>query len=436
MGVMRRVLSVSTGLLVTSSAMAGAPTFADARAFAMGGVGVVTARPSAAGFFNPALLAVRQPSSRDNFGMLLPSISVVGSDEEALRDVIDDFEEDYIEPFEQAITNVENSGFGVNEQQELADSTQRLNDKLADIDGDEIRVDLGVGASFLIPSKTFGAGVFMSASARVAGQPNYADTDKQNLDSLEALARGGSINSSSDIEQFYDLNNSADQLNSNARTVASSYSQIGLAISHNFRLGGHDFALGVSPKVVDLRAYDYVASVENAEFDDIKDTKVSKSEFNFDIGIASYIDSSEQVLLGLSVINVMPMSITTKPGYDTVNLPSSDARPLDIDLDPSITAGISYQGESYVVATDVQLTEAKQVMNEGDTQYWGVGAEYDFAETFQVRAGAKYNLAESEDIIFTAGFGFSVLGATLELAALSAGGGDTVGASVQLGAMF
>ncbi len=436
MGVMRRVLSVSTGLLVTSSAMAGAPTFADARAFAMGGVGVVTARPSAAGFFNPALLAVRQPSSRDNFGMLLPSISVVGSDEEALRDVIDDFEEDYIEPFEQAITNVENSGFGVNEQQELADSTQRLNDKLADIDGDEIRVDLGVGASFLIPSKTFGAGVFMSASARVAGQPNYADTDKQNLDSLEALARGGSINSISDIEQFYDLNNSADQLNSNARTVASSYSQIGLAISHNFRLGGHDFALGVSPKVVDLRAYDYVASVENAEFDDIKDTKVSKSEFNFDIGIASYIDSSEQVLLGLSVINVMPMSITTKPGYDTVNLPSSDARPLDIDLDPSITAGISYQGESYVVATDVQLTEAKQVMNEGDTQYWGVGAEYDFAETFQVRAGAKYNLAESEDIIFTAGFGFSVLGATLELAALSAGGGDTVGASVQLGAMF
>jgi len=130
------------------------------------------------------------------------------------------------------------------------------------------------------------------------------------------------------------------------------------------------------------------------------------------------------------------MSIKTRPGYDVVNLPSSDAMPLELELNPTITAGISYQGESYIVATDVQLTEAKEVLNEGDTQYWGVGAEYDLAETFQLRAGAKHNLAESEDLIYTAGFGFTILGATLELAALSTSDTNTAGASLQLGATF
>jgi F plasmid transfer operon, TraF, protein len=435
----KRFLVTSTALCAASSAMAGAPTFTDARAFAMGGVGVTAARPAAASFFNPALLAVRQPTSRDGFGMLLPSVSVVASDEEELLDVIDEFEDDYIKPFEQAITDVENSLGGANQaasQQALAESTQRLNDKLADIDGDEVRVDLGVGMSFLFPSASFGAGIFISGSARVSGQPNYSDLDKQNLDDLAGLASSNSINSISDIEQFYDLNDNSQQLNSSARTVGSSYAQVGLAMSHNFRLSGHDYALGFSPKIVDLRAYDYVASVENAEFDDIKDTKVSKSEFNFDLGVASYLDTSEQVLLGLSVINVLPMSIKTRPGYDAVNLPSSDAMPLELELNPTVTAGISYQGESYIVATDVQLTEAKELLNEGDTQYWGVGAEYDLAETFQLRAGAKYNLAESEDLIYTAGFGFTVLGATLELAALSTSDANTAGASLQLGATF
>ncbi|WP_231878881.1 conjugal transfer protein TraF, partial [Oleiphilus sp. HI0125] len=105
----KSALFVSGSFFFAAQAFAGAPNFIDSRAMAMGGVGVASARPAAAGFFNPALLAVKQPEKRDGFGMLLPSVNAIASDEAELRDVVDDFDDDFIKPFEGAITDVENN---------------------------------------------------------------------------------------------------------------------------------------------------------------------------------------------------------------------------------------------------------------------------------------------------------------------------------------
>lgn len=437
----RKVLSLAIAISATSStvAFAGAPTFSDARSLAMGGVGVTAARPVAAGFFNPALLAVKQPEKRDGFGMILPSVNAIASDEDELRDVVDDFEDDFITPFETAINTLETSIGGSGQaaaQADLADKTQALNNELASIDQDQARVDLGLGFSAMVPSQSFGAGIFVSGSARVAGQLSYKDG--QTLTDLEDLLRNTSISTIDDVYSFYDLTNDADQLESTVRAVGSAYSQVGLAMSHNFRLGGHDYALGLSPKMVDLRAYDYVTSAGNFEGDDLSDTKVSESKFNFDLGIASFVDARERVLVGLSVINVLPMDITTKPNFDRTNLPPSTPLPqgIEIEIKPTVTAGVSYQGDSYEVATDLQLTKTEEFFGEGDTQYWGLGAEYDLFEVFQVRAGARYNIAESEGVVFTAGFGLQVVGVTFELAALSDTDSNTVGVGTQLGVTF
>lgn len=436
----KSALFVSGSFFFAAQAFAGAPNFIDSRAMAMGGVGVASARPAAAGFFNPALLAVKQPEKRDGFGMLLPSVNAIASDEAELRDVVDDFDDDFIKPFEGAITDVENNiaggGAGLAAAQtELANRTRALNNELQKIDQEQARVDLGMGVSALIPSQRFGAGLFVSGSARIAAKINY--NDQTTLDQLEDLARNTVITDIDDVNALYDTANDADQLQSTVRAVGSAYSQVGLSMSHNFTFFGHDYALGVSPKMVDLRAYDFVTSVDEFESDDLEDTKVSESKFNLDLGVASFLDDDEQLLVGLSVINVVPMEITTKPGRDNTNLgPGFAPQGIDIELKPKVLAGVSYQGASYELAADLELTKTEEVFGEGDTQYLGVGAEYDLAEIFQLRAGARYNIAESEDVLLTAGFGLRAAGVTLELAALGSTDANTVGAGLQFGVTF
>lgn len=437
----RKVLPIALAFSAVSSApaFAGAPTFSDARSLAMGGVGVTAARPAASGFFNPALLAVKQPEKRNGFGMVLPSVNVIANDEDELRDVVDDFEDDFITPFETAIDTLEANIGGAGQaaaQADLADKTQALNNKLASIDQDQARVDMGLGFSAMLPSQSFGAGLFVSGSARVAGQISYKDG--QTLTDLEDLLRTTTVSSINDVYNFYDLTNDADQLESTVRAVGSAYSEVGVAMSRNFRLDGHDYALGLSPKIVDLRAYDYITSTGNFEGDDLSDTKVSESKFNLDLGVASFVDARERVLVGLSVINLLPMEITTKPDFDRVNLPSNTPIPegIQIKIKPTVTAGVSYRGDSYEVATDLQLTKTEEFFGEGDTQYWGVGAEYDLFEVFQVRGGMRYNIAESEGALFTAGFGVQVAGVTFELAALSDSDANNVGVGTQLGVTF
>lgn len=98
-------LATALSTLSLADAFAGPPRFLDARAFAMGGVGVTAARPAAASFYNPALLAVAQKEKANSFGMLLPSISLIARDEEELIDTVDDFEKDFIDPFDAAVNN-------------------------------------------------------------------------------------------------------------------------------------------------------------------------------------------------------------------------------------------------------------------------------------------------------------------------------------------
>jgi len=414
--------------------MAGAPIFTDVRALAMGGVGVTAARPAAAGFFNPALLSVKQPDKRDSLGILMPSANVVAYDKEELRKAVDDFEDNYLKPFESSITDLENNIGGSGQaaaQEALADRTEAINNELARINQDQIRVDLGVGSSVLVPSETFGAGVFISSAARISALVNYQD--QQKLDSLENLVRTQTVNDIQEVYDFYDLTDSTDQLDTTVRAVGTASSQVGVAMSYRFNFGGHDYALGASPKMVNLRAYDFVASVDDVDFDDVKDTKASESKFNFDLGMATFLDDDEQILAGVSLINVLPMSIKTKPNFDRTNLNSVTVNAIEIEQKPVLTAGISYIGESYEVATDIELSKTEEVFGEGDTQYWGVGAEYDLAEMLQARVGARYNLASSESLVFTAGFGVRLAGLTFEMAALGSTDENTLGAGLQLG---
>jgi F plasmid transfer operon, TraF, protein len=418
---------------VSMEALAGTPRFLDARAFAMGGVGVTAARPAAASFYNPALLAIERKEKNDDFGMLLPSVAVIASDEDELIDTADEFEEKFLIPFEDSINNFSAADL-TNSRAELALQATRIKDELTRINQDQALIDVGLGLSFQVPSQEVAAGVFASGVARV-----LVTTDFRDEALLQTIIDGANgYNNPGDVP--YDL--SQEDMKSTVRAVGASTAQAGVSLASTFELSGHNVAIGVSPKVVALRAYDRSYDVDNFdEFDgdDLKDSKVSKSGFNFDLGAAAFLDRDRRWMAGLSVQNIIPMSVKTadRTILGTPNNPGDvEVKGREIELKPSASVGLSYAGDAYIVAADLDLTKTEALMNEDDSQHIGIGAEYDLFESVQFRFGVRHNLAGDPGTMFTTGFGLNILGATVELAAMSDSGSDTVGAALQLGATF
>jgi len=426
--------------VLTSGQLLAAPHFTDARALAMGGVGVTAARPAAASFYNPALLAVKQKTKSDGFGMLLPSVSVVANDEHELIDTVDDFDTDFLDPFENSLDDLDQAITGLGTTSTITDvnnalsaleaNTNKLDGELVRIDRDQAIIDVGLGVSFQVPGEDLGVGFFASSAARIGAALEYRDS--QLLQDTIQDARDAVTGLNPSLITYTE-----GDLQASVRAVGVANSEVGLSFAHNFDIAGHHYAIGVSPKLVNYRVYDISYDVDG--FDDIdeqllEDSKESKTAFNFDIGIASYLDRDNRWLVGFSVLNVIPQDLKTKDSQVVGG--SIQVTGVTVDMEPVATAGISYAGDSYIVAADLQLTQVKATFTEDDQQYIGIGAEYDLFESAQFRIGTRYNLAGSSDPIITTGIGVTALGASFELAALGSTDANTLGLSLQIGSTF
>lgn len=417
-------------LFLPLNSLAQPTIFMDSRALGMGGVGVASARPAAAVYVNPALLSLRQPKNQDKFGALLPSAYVMDRDGDDLRGAIDDFQGDYLDPFNEAIQALRSS-FGTSEETinkvRAASSARRLNEKLQDIDGDNADGNAGVGVSLVRPSRTLGVGLFTSVAAQVVIEGQYRDRDL-----LQGIINDvGGYTSSADIPYNPDI----DTLESSVRGVGLARSQVGVALSHNLRINGHDYAIGVTPKYVDLRVYDYSSTFGEYEFDDLKDEYDNDGSFNFDLGLASYIDNAQTVIAGISVVNVIPKDINTAPTNGTGLTSASNS--IKVSLSPVLLAGLAYHDEGLTLATDLELTKTSETFSEGDKQAWSVGLEYDAWPTVQVRTGARVDLINPDkQTLATAGLGVDILDSALEVAAFTSVDLNTFGLSLQFGLSF
>lgn len=444
---MRKVALVTVISAWSAQSFAGGPNFLDSRAFAMGGVGVASARPAAASFYNPALLAVKQKEKSDGFGLIFPSISVAGTDQDELVDSIDDFDDDYLTPFEEAIDAVEQdidnlqdpnvTGSRAEFDNRLAD----INNELTRIDEQKVLVDLGVGFSVQFPGESLGVGTFVSSSANVSLTLNYEDENYLTV-TLPGQVQDA-IDNADSSRITYDPDDPNNNLQSNVRGVGIATTQAGVTFAHSFEFEGRNIAVGLSPKIVDFRVFDYSADVDDFESDDISDSEEKDTSFNFDLGVASYLDDHDRWLAGLSVINVLSQELTTNDTQILGPTPYT-VEGVTIELQPTITAGLSYSGDSYILSADLQLNKHDKVEARDQNgqkqellparQMVGFGAEYDAFETVQLRVGVRDNLEGDMDPVLTAGLGLTVFGASFELAA--AGNDDTVGASLQLGSTF
>jgi hypothetical protein len=379
----------------------------------MGGAGVAAGTSANATFLNPALLAVKR--NGDRFSIELPIVRARMLDQEDFSDALSDFDDaEPIRQFEDAIDAYRDNQTAATEN-EVIDAGRDLVDAFRSISNKVLQVEANAATVIGVPNPRLGIAVF--ANAYVVGGVTGIFTD---LDQINAIIEDADAGQT--LEPSDDL-----VLDSSVRASFAQISEFGISLAREFDwLGG--ISLGVTPKIVKVDTYDY--SFSGRDLDDI-DIDLDQGErndtgVNVDIGVAK--DFGNGWVAGLSVRNLIPQE------YDT-------AEGNQFKLDPMARAGVAFRPQSLqwiTLAADLDLTENDPAGLDSETQFLGVGVEFDAFRTAQLRLGYRHNLSDLpsglDSGMYTAGFGFSPFGAHIDLAV--SGNDDDIGAAMQLGFRF
>lgn len=432
-------LSVAIGLsIATSSALASPQSFMSARSFAMGGTGVATAVPSDAPAENPAMMAADHHSWNDDFGLTLPSVNARVADEEETVDQVDDIQ-DVIDQFDRLVSQLEIDPSQANADS-LALTAGDLRDRLVDFDRDTMRANAGLGLALAVPSKSISVGVFTNANLTATVRGELSEDDRLLLDNIVTASETGNVG---DLENVID-NAAVDQdgnilFNSRGKILASAVGEVGVSFARQFELSnGNSFQLGLSPKYVELRTFQYTESVSGFEDDEFDGDQyqTDKSGFNLDIGAAYAFGDEKQWNAGIVVKNLIPMELDS-----AASRPELGEEIRTLELNPMATAGIAHKSEYHVVTAEIDLTKKEAFGFDDDTQWAALGAEFNAFRYAQLRVGVRHNLASNNDndgieekTQFTAGLGLNIVGVRLDIGALYSDA--DAGAALELGTAF
>ncbi|EEY52394.1 hypothetical protein VIH_000544 [Vibrio cholerae CT 5369-93] len=352
----KSTLAVVMAMAFSSSAFA-SNLLMDARGAGMGNTGVSTADYLLAPYYNPALTAVYRKN--DPFGILLPSIGLRAEDKDESLKTIDDLQ-DSIEQFERA-------GVGA-ATQENVDQLNRYLDQLAD--DKPLAVTAGIGIAVALPLDSVSLNFFTRGYAEVIAKANVA-------------AKSG--NSANEVKTRYE--------SSDVDLTAFGYTEVGLAVGKQVVLGGQTVALGVTPKVQQLRTYQDNASVKYFDLDDYDKSEVKDNAFNLDMGAVWLID---QYRVGIVAKDLFAKDIQTQNRNNTYK------------LDTQIAVSGSYVSDFFIAAVDLDLTKQRRFNGDNDdTQFMRFGVEGNAWGWAQLRAGYEVDLQNSLDNSVSVGLGVS-----------------------------
>lgn len=431
-------LSLAIGLSVaTTSALASPQAFMSSRSFAMGGTGVAVATPSAAPSSNPAMMAAQQHDWADDFGLMLLSVNARAADEEEIIDQVDDIQ-DVIDDFDAIVSrfNDTNATVGAGDVGKFQNVARDLNDRLTSFDRDTMRANVGLGLGFAVPSSSISFGFFTAGNLTTTVRGELSDRDKTILSDI------ASVQDANDARQTINGYENADgeiEFTSQGKILASVVIEAGISIARTFQLSnGEAFQVGISPKYVELRTFQYTESVSGFEDDEFDgdEYQTEKSGFNLDIGAAYAFGQDNEWNAGVVVKNLIPMELDSARSRPELN-----EKQYTLELNPMVTAGIAHKSDYHVVTAELDLTKKEAFGYEDDTQWLALGAEFDAWRYAQLRAGVRHNLASNDDNAgieektqFTAGLGLNILGARLDIGALYSSA--DVGAAIELGTAF
>ncbi|ENM5742013.1 MULTISPECIES: conjugal transfer protein TraF [Vibrio] len=355
-------IQIKTTLAVAIAMAASSTAFAtnlvmDARGAGMGNTGVSTADYLLAPYYNPALSAVYR--KKDSFGVLIPTIGVRAEDKDSSLTTIDDLQD--------SINQFERLGAGAATQ----DNIDQLNRYLDDLADDKpLAVTAGIGLAVALPMDAVSLNFFTRGYAEVIGKANVADKTG---------------NTANDVQSRYE--------NSDVDLTAFGYTEVGIAIAKQVVLAGQTVALGVTPKVQQLRTYQQNVSVKAFELDNYDQSEVKDNSFNLDMGAVWLLD---QYRLGVVAKDLFAKDIQTMNKNNTYK------------LDTQVTVSASYVSNFFVAAIDLDVTKQRRFNGDNDdTQFMRFGIEGNAWNWAQLRAGYEVDLQNSLANSVSVGLGIS-----------------------------
>lgn len=355
-------IQIKTTLAVAIAMAASSTAFAtnlvmDARGAGMGNTGVSTADYLLAPYYNPALSAVYR--KKDSFGVLIPTIGVRAEDKDSSLTTIDDLQD--------SINQFERLGAGAATQ----DNIDQLNRYLDDLADDKpLAVTAGIGLAVALPMDAVSLNLFTRGYVEVIGKANVADKTG---------------NTANDVQSRYE--------NSDVDLTAFGYTEVGIAIAKQVVLAGQTVALGVTPKVQQLRTYQQNVSVKSFELDNYDQSEVKDNSFNLDMGAVWLLD---QYRLGVVAKDLFAKDIQTMNKNNTYK------------LDTQVTVSASYVSNFFVAAIDLDVTKQRRFNGDNDdTQFMRFGIEGNAWNWAQLRAGYEVDLQNSLANSVSVGLGIS-----------------------------
>ncbi len=434
-------------ILSSSTAFAVPFNSVDPRSMAMGGAGVAVGDAGMAPFFNPALLSATR--RRDDFSMNLPIVGVRLYDPEDFQGSLDAFQDgDYIGTLDTSISTF-NSDQTSGNLRIVAGDTSTLSNQLTTLDQKPIQSEVGAALVIGIPSKKIGSAFYANGWAALGGVVNYRDDPTLQefatvlndvADCYDAnIAVPLSCNPQTDVlnyNTYFDSTTgqvtfTTDNLTSTADVQIVGMGEAGLSLST--QLGDDGWAVGVTPKLVKVRLYEYTADVNTADIGNTRenDYLAEYTHANFDIGLAKNYNNGWRS--GLVVKNIRSYT------YEFKNAPITGAEPVatgkTITLKPQARLGISHQNDWSTLALDVDLTTNDPAGFEEESRYVALGGELNAWDWLQLRAGYRMNMIDSARNVASVGLGVAAFG-TLHVDASVAMNANEVGAAVQLGLQF
>lgn len=391
-------LSLAFGALFCGSAVA--ESF-DARDMARGGAGL-TLGEFHQSLSNPAMVNQRRPEQNFSLGI---NVGVIASDKDGLLEDVEDTQDDLDD-----LEECQYSG-GCPDSDSLAD-------KMATMDGKQLRLDAGGGLLIGIPNNTLPLALVGQTRARIGAGFRYDNNDREEL----READGTNHNTNDSNTEFRQ-----EDLQSEITASGIEIREFGIMGGRILDLGNiTDIQAGATLKYQQITLVDNTQTIGDYETDEVLDEDRSMKEhsaLNLDLGMRKTLGETQQYSVAATVENLLPKSFSGPDGDD-------------YDMAPVLAVAGGYHAGFVKAEAGLELSPRKGFALLEDTQFAHLGAELSAGRHAQLRFGYRVDMKSNVPNLTTVGIGltpFDVM--NLDISAMT-GEGDTLGAAVNLGMRF
>ncbi|MDX8399226.1 MAG: conjugal transfer protein TraF [Gallionellaceae bacterium] len=184
--------------------------------------------------------------------------------------------------------------------------------------------------------------------------------------------------------------------------------ETGFALSHSFISYDQAWAVGITPKIMQLQLFDaYLDANSGGSGSGINgsDYLAKYSSFNFDIGVARNYENGWRS--GVVIKNLIPQKFDFMSIGSGAVAGSAQSVTGTLNINPQFRAGVSHANTWSTVALDVDLTQNDPAGLENKSQYIALGGELSASGWAQIRAGYRMDLVNSDRNVASVGLGLS-----------------------------